>query len=189
MTFDLYLIRHAQTPRNAEGRYPGRQDDAALTPEGERQARALHLHGSAQVWSSPARRCLQTATLAGLDKPERSPALLEADFGEMAGHTWSELETRYGTQPRCWIDALSDPTSESGPPSGETGRAFHARVQTWLDALPGETTLAFTHAGFILAALRLTLGFSAARIHHARVTHLRRAGGAWWLEGLNLDRL
>ncbi len=189
MTLDLYLIRHAQTPRNAEGRYPARQDDAALTPEGERQARTLRLPPAAQIWSSPARRCLQTATLAGVIAPQLSPALLEADFGEMAGHTWSELETRYGPQPRQWIDALSDPTSESGPPGGETGQAFHGRVQSWLDALPDETTLALTHAGFVLAALRLTVNLSAARIHHARVTHLRRVGGAWWLEGLNLEQV
>lgn len=187
MTLDLYLIRHAQTIHNTEGRYSSSTDDAALTPEGERQARALHLPQAPQVWSSPARRCLQTAALASLSAPHLSSALLEADFGEMAGHTWSELETRYGPQPRDWIETLSDPTSGSGPPGGETGQAFHTRVQTWLDALPDETNLAFTHAGFILATLRLTVGLSAARIRHARVTHLKRAGGAWWLEGLNLD--
>ena len=43
--------------------------------------------------------------------------------------------------------ALSDPTLAFGPPQGETGRDFHARVQRWLEHLPetGEV-VAFTLA-------------------------------------------
>lgn len=188
---DLYLIRHARTPRNDEGRYPARGEDPVLTPAGEVQARALRLPPGGHCWSSPARRCLQTAALAGCcaphpSAPRVSPALLEADFGEMAGRTWRELEDAHGTAPKDWIDALSDPASPDGPPGGETGRGFHDRVLGWLDALPDGQNLAFTHAGVVLASLRLTVQLTAAVIRPARITHLRRAGGAWWLAGLNL---
>lgn len=183
---DLYLIRHAQTPRNAEGRYPARGEDPVLTPAGEAQARALRLPDGAQSWSSPARRCFQTAALAGGPLPRVCPALLEANFGEMAGCTWGELEAEHGDAPRRWIDALSDPHSPDGPPGGETGRDFHSRVRSWLDDLPDGQSLAFTHAGVVLASLRLTVHLTAAVIRPARLTHLRRAGGAWWLAGLNL---
>ena len=184
---DLYLIRHAQTPRNAEGRYPARGEDPALSTAGEAQARALRLPHTEQCWSSPARRCLQTAALAGSPAPHVSSALLEADFGSMAGQTWPELEALHAAAPRRWIDALSDPDSPDGPPGGESGRDFHERVRSWLGNLPDGSCTAFTHAGVVLAGLRLTVHLTAAVIRPARITHLRRAGGAWWLAGLNLE--
>lgn len=190
---DLYLVRHAQTPPNAQGRYPsahsvGTAQDAPLSAEGVIQVRALRLPqgGSPQVWSSPALRCLQTARLAGYEQPQLTAALQEADFGLMAGHTWSSLEAHYGDLPRRWVEALSDPRSLYGPPEGETGQQFHLRLQSWLNDLPQQGgALAFAHAGSILGILRLTVNLSAAQIQHAKVTHLRRAGGQWWLETLN----
>ena len=184
--FDLYLVRHAQTERNAEGRYPAVGEDPPLSAEGQMQARRLRLPQVQTVWSSPARRCLDTAKLAGYSELVVSPALLEAKFGVMAGHAWAELEAEYGNAPRTWIDALADPEADSGPPGGETGRQVHGRVRGWLEALPESgAVLAFTHAGVMLALLRLTVGLSAATVQHAKVTHLRRSGGAWWLAGLN----
>ena len=183
---DLYLVRHGQTERNAKGRYPALGEDPGLTMEGEAQAQRLILPPVDVIWSSPARRCLDTARLAGHAELIVSPALQEAKFGIMAGHTWAELEADYGNAPRAWIEALADPEADSGPPGGETGRQFHERVLGWLDALSEDgAALALTHAGVVLALLRLTVGLRAATIQHARVAHLRRDGGAWWLAGLN----
>ncbi|GAA5514190.1 hypothetical protein Dcar01_02944 [Deinococcus carri] len=105
----------------------------------------------------------------------------------MAGRTWAELEAAHGEAPRAWIDALADPTSDRGPPEGETGLALHARLEGWLAALPdaGEV-VAFTHAGPLLAALRLTVGLRAAEVRPGGVATLRRAGGAWWLAELRV---
>ncbi|WP_420593510.1 histidine phosphatase family protein [Deinococcus sp.] len=185
--FNLYLIRHGQTERNAQGRYPLPDEDPPLSTEGQAQAQRLNAPPVQAVWSSPARRCLETAALAGYAELIVSPALLEARFGVMAGRTWAELETEYGNAPRTWIDALADLEADAGPPGGETGQQFHGRVRGWLDTLPDNgAALAFTHAGVVLAALRLTVGLGAATVQHARVTHLRRDGGAWWLAGLNI---
>ncbi len=72
----------------------------------------------------------------------------------MAGHTWAELQAQYRDEPRRWIEALADPVDEAGPPQGETGRAFHGRVQNWLNGLPHSgAVIAFTHAGPLLADL------------------------------------
>ena len=181
---DLYLIRHGQTAPNAEKRYPLAGEDAPLSESGRQQSRALKLPAGT-VFSSPARRADQTARLAGFTEIQPTPALSEANFGVMAGRTWAELEATHGTAPARWIAALSDPACLDGPPEGESGAAFHIRVQRWLNTLPASgTVLAFTHLGPVLAALRVCVGLNAAEVSPCGVAHLRRSGTDWWLVGL-----
>lgn len=181
---NLYLIRHASTVPNAEKRYPLTGEDAPLSSLGERQAAALNLPAG-MVFSSPACRAVQTARLAGYTDLQTTPELSEANFGVMAGHTWAELEAAHGPAPLNWIAALSDPASLEGPPQGESGATFHARVGGWLNGLPGDgTVLAFTHLGPVLAALRLCVGLHAAELSSCGVAHLRRSGKDWWLVSL-----
>ena len=180
---DLYLIRHGQTAPNAEKRYPAPGEDAPLSALGERQAVRLTFPAGT-VYSSPARRALQTARLAGWPEVHTAPELAEASFGVMAGHTWAELVARFGTAPAGWIAALSDPQSPHGPPGGESGMAFHARISGWLSALEDGTVLAFNHLGPVLAALRLCVGLRAAELPPCSVVHLRRSGPDWWLVSL-----
>lgn len=179
------MVRHAATVPNAERRYPRPGEDAPLSRDGERQAAALRLPPAGAVYVSPARRCLQTAALAGCGNVQVTGELREAEFGVMAGHTWAELEARYGAAPARWTTALGDPCGTDGPPGGESGAAFHARVQGWLDTLPPTgTAVAFTHLGPLLAVLRLTVGLLAAEAPTGTAAHLRRAGTAWWLVSL-----
>ena len=181
----LHLIRHAPTAPNAERRYPRADEDAPLSPAGETLAAGLTLPPGALALSSPARRARQTAAGAGFPGATVMDALREADFGLMAGHTWAELEAAHGDLPRAWIDALGNPEGDAGPPGGETGRVFHARLQDWLDTLPDDgEVVAFTHAGPLHALLRLTVGLRAAETPPGTVATLRRAGGAWWLAAL-----
>lgn len=183
-TLTLHLVRHAPTLPNAQRRYPHPHEDAPLTPAGEALARALDLPRSALAFTSPLGRARQTARLAGFPHAAPTAALAEADFGVMAGHTWAELEAQCGEAPRTWIDALGDPHSPHGPPGGDTGQGFHTRVQAWLDTLPGGEGVAFTHAGPLLAALRLTVNLSAVATPPGTVATLRREGGHWWLTAL-----
>ena len=181
---DLYLVRHASTVPNAEKRYPLAGEDAPLSRLGEGQAAALNLP-TGTVFSSPTRRAVQTARRAGFTDIQTTPALSEANFGVMAGRTWAELEAEHGTAPARWIAALSDPASLDGPPEGESGAAFHARVAGWLERTPQTSTLlAFTHLGPLLAALRLTVGLRAAEAPPCSVAHLRRSSEDWWLVSL-----
>ncbi|MHA0042576.1 histidine phosphatase family protein [Deinococcus sp. PEB2-63] len=180
----LHLVRHAPTLPNAQRRYPHPHEDAPLTDAGEALARALDLPRAALAFTSPLGRARQTARLAGFPDALPHPALAEADFGVMAGHTWADLETAHGDAPRAWIDALSDPTSPHGPPGGDTGQGFHARVQAWLDTLPAGEVVAFTHAGPLLAALRLTVNLSAVAAPPGTVATLRREGKHWWMTAL-----
>lgn len=185
MTLTLHLVRHAPTGPNTERRYPLPQEDAALTGKGEAMARQLVLPPDALAFTSPSLRSRQTAALAGYAQAERTPALAEANFGVMAGRTWAELERLYANLPWHWTRALSDPTLEFGPPSGETGKAFHARIQAWLDQLPKEgDVVAFTHAGPLHAALRLTVNIKAVETPPCTVVTLKRSEEEWWLVGM-----
>lgn len=185
MTLTLYLVRHAPTAPNAERRYPRADEDAPLSPAGRAVAAGLRLPPHALALTSPSLRARQTAELAGFPDAVSTSALCEAQFGVMAGRTWAELEAQFGDAPRGWIDALGEPISETGPPGGETGRAFHARIQRWLNDLPQEgTVIAFTHAGPLLAALRLCVGLRAAEVAPGGVAALKRAEDDWWLREL-----
>ena len=181
----LHLVRHAPTLPNVQRRYPHPHEDAPLTDAGEALARRLDLPQGALAFTSPLGRARQTAQQAGLPGAHPPPALGEAVVGGMAGHTRAELEAQHGGAPRAWIEALGDPHSAHGPPSGDTGQGFHARMGAWLAALtPSGVVVAFTHAGPLLAALRLTVNLSAVAAPPGTVATLRREAGNWWLTGL-----
>ena len=76
----LYVVRHGETEWSRDGRHTS-VTDLPLTEHGVEQARALNGHltpGDFQlVLSSPRRRALQTAELAGFVGPEERRGLRE----------------------------------------------------------------------------------------------------------------
>ena len=157
----MILVRHAQSEWNVHyGRTrvdPG-IPDAALTPEGERQARALAAElagrGLARLLASPYRRALQTAAivadeLGGGLAIEVEPLVRErCVFSCDIGTPRSELERlwprlAFGHPEERWWGEL-DETEES---LLHRCRAFRART----DALPDRHRIGvITHYGFIL---------------------------------------
>ena len=86
----------------------------------------------------------------------------------MAGHSWAELEalslaTPDGAAPRDWIDALSDPDSDLGPPGGETGRAFHERSVQILGDVNEAEQIAGQMTTLPRGVLRVTIPLSYAQ--------------------------
>lgn len=96
MNHELFLLRHGQTEWSVSGRHTGRTD-VPLTSAGESQARAAGLtlstlrKGPALVLSSPRRRAVRTAELAGLVVDEPVEDLGEWDYGGYEGHTTTEI--------------------------------------------------------------------------------------------------
>src|SRR5258706_4295712 len=118
---DIVLIRHGQTEWSASGRHTSRTD-LEMTPEGDRQARALAPALAARafvaVFSSPRRRALRTAELAGLDVTAVDDDLAEWDYGEYEGLTTPEIQrSRPGWD--LWTD---------GCPGGESPEKAGARL-------------------------------------------------------------
>ena len=90
---EVVLVRHGETEWSRELKHTGRTD-VPLTEEGERQARVLAeaLHGRefALVLSSPLRRAIETARLAGFE-PELRDELMEWDYGDYEGRRTAEI--------------------------------------------------------------------------------------------------
>jgi broad specificity phosphatase PhoE len=158
---ELYLVRHGETEWSRARRHTGRSD-LPLSPVGEAEAKALgdHLRGLEvnRVLSSPMRRAVMTATLAGFgDRLELTDALLEFDYGEYEGLTTPQIRAA-----RPGWDLFRD-----GCPGGETVEAATERARPLLDRLVAEggRSLLFGHGHQlrILAACFLGLPPEGAR--------------------------
>ncbi len=94
----LILLRHGETEWSRDRKHTSRTD-LDLTENGRRQAKRAGLtldHLALEnplVISSPRRRALATAELAGLTVDEVSPLLVEWDYGDYEGLTTHEIRT------------------------------------------------------------------------------------------------
>ncbi|MFG2983767.1 histidine phosphatase family protein [Streptomyces sp. NPDC048258] len=91
---DLLLVRHGETAWSADGRHTGRTD-IPLTARGVEEAISLapffHEQHPALVLTSPLRRAVATAELAGLTDGVTDPDLYEWDYGGYEGVTTAEI--------------------------------------------------------------------------------------------------
>jgi broad specificity phosphatase PhoE len=157
----VFLARHGETEWTVTRRHTG-STDVPLTDAGELQAVELGqlLTGVEpdRVLSSPLRRALDTARLAGFeDQVQQVDALREFDYGEYEGLTSDQIRA---VRPD-W-DLFRD-----GCPGGETVEQVAARVKPLLDEIvtAGRRAILFGHGHClrILAATYLGLAPSAAR--------------------------
>jgi probable phosphoglycerate mutase len=150
MSGRVLLLRHGETEWSASGRHTS-HSDIALTEEGCEQAktagalleriRSRRDRPIALVLSSPMRRALETAALAGL-RPEIDERLKEWDYGEFEGLTTPEIrETVPG-----WT-VWTHPS-----PGGETAEQVAARADAVLQrarvALPDGDVVLVGHGHF-----------------------------------------
>lgn len=158
---ELFLLRHGQTEWSVNGRHTGRTD-IPLTPAGENQARAAGLtlgtlrKGPALVMSSPRRRAVRTAELAGLVVDETTEDLAEWDYGAYEGITTPQIrETVPG-----W-------TVWTGPlPGGESSTQVGARADKLLErvraALADTEVILIGHGHFSRVLVARWLGLHAS---------------------------
>ena len=127
---EIVLVRHGQTEWSANGRHTS-YTDLDLTEAGEAQARAvgerLGDRTFGAVISSPRKRALRTAELAGLTVTETTEDLAEWNYGEYEGVTTAEIRR---TRPdwSLWTD---------GCPGGESPEQVGARVDRVLERARG----------------------------------------------------
>lgn len=160
---ELWIARHGETEWSRERKHTG-VTDLPLTEAGERAARERlgpQLAGERfdLVLSSPLRRALETARLAGFE-PELDDRLREMDYGEYEGLTTAQIHEGR----RDW-DLWTD-----GNPGGESVADVAARVDRLLEErvrAPGiERALLFGHGHTlrILAARWLGLDGREGRV-------------------------
>lgn len=154
---EVILLRHAETPWNAAGRYQG-WEDIELSCTGRASlpalARSLEdlLPGDFDLWSSDLRRTVQTARLLFGRDPIADRRLRELDFGEFSGNTYDENVARFGQRFEDWVRHRGHPA----PPGGERLEDFLRRTRAWLDAVrrSGRSVVTVTHGGVIRALAR-----------------------------------
>ncbi|MCB0994008.1 MAG: histidine phosphatase family protein [Acidimicrobiales bacterium] len=168
---ELVLVRHGETEWSRSRRHTGRTD-LALTASGRDQAVGLRPLladlDPRRVLSSPLRRALQTASLAGFgDHLVVDDRLAEWDYGEAEGLTTAELRERIPGW-SVWTHDLDD---------GEALGDVAARVDSLLadllaDALPdradgpGTSTILFAHAHLLRILAARWCGLAAAAGAH-----------------------
>ena len=92
---DLIVLRHGETEWSKAGKHTGRTD-IPLTPHGEQCAAVLvpmlARRDIVAVFTSPARRAVTTAALAGLSDAQPTPDLWEWDYGGYEGMTTPQIQ-------------------------------------------------------------------------------------------------
>ena len=156
--YRLYLIRHGITQGNLEGKYIG-TTDLPLCEEGESaisSLAALEVYPKVQkVYSSPLKRCLQTADIIYPERLlKRIDGISEIDFGDYEGKTQAELQN--DAKYLEWLKGGYD----AAPPNGESFGNFTLRCldgleEIFKDMMANEVTSAavITHSGVIMNLL------------------------------------
>jgi broad specificity phosphatase PhoE len=126
---ELVLIRHGETEWSAARRHTS-VTDLDLTDAGVRQARtvadAVRGRTFVAVVSSPRRRALRTAELAGLRPTEVTEDIAEWNYGEYEGVTTADIHAHHDAAWNLWTD---------GCPGGETPAQIGARIDALLGRL------------------------------------------------------
>lgn len=154
---EIYWLRHGKTKSNEEHRYLGKTDEGLTEAETERlQAKKVpEAWQTFPLFSSPMKRCRQTAELLFQKEPLLIPEWEEMDFGLFEGKNYQDLKGDAYYQ--RWID--SDGTLPF--PQGESREAFLQRSRKGLermlflldkDGMP-DKVVAVVHGGTIMAVL------------------------------------
>ncbi|MDR3660042.1 MAG: acid phosphatase [Mycobacterium sp.] len=143
----LLLFRHGETEWSRIGRHTGRTD-LELTEEGRQQARSA-AHALAElklddplVISSPRRRAVTTAELAGLPVVETTELLAEWDYGDYEGLTTAQIRQQV---PDWLVWTHGCPGGESL--AGVSERADRA-IALALEQLPSRDVVFVGHGHF-----------------------------------------
>ncbi len=164
---DIYLCRHGQTEWTITEQHTSKTD-LPLTLIGENQARTLQkvLPKNIKAYSSPLKRAVQTAHLAGT-QPEINPDLTEWNYGDYEGLTTAQIGPNWNL-------------FQDGAPNGESPEQVSHRADRFLHSIKDQPSpiAIFCHGHFsrVLAARWLKLSVSHAANFYLSVASLSLLG-------------
>lgn len=150
----VYLIRHSITKGNLEGRYIGSTDEP-LCEDGIKLAQSKNMPKVDKVYSSPSKRCLETADILYYNVSKAViPSLRETDFGDFENKNYNELNGNEDYQ------RFIDSNGKAGFPNGESfeeayNRAIEAFRIVIKDAIENHyrSIAVVTHGGTIMSIM------------------------------------
>lgn len=149
----IYLIRHAESLANTQGRYQGQTYDTPLSILGKQQAKVLGqklqgIHFDA-IFSSPLKRTIETAQVLG--KPIFTSEILETNHGDWEGKTFAETKYIWPEMYKLWQAKPSQVVF----PNGEAFTKTAQRAVSWLQKLQKQegTFAVVTHSNIIFTLL------------------------------------
>ena len=162
-TPELLIARHAETVYNALGYMQGNILPTPLTRRGMAQAEAMgqalanHFGGGAPVilWSSPAGRTLQTASIVAehlgrnFFTIRQDARLREIETGDWIGHSYAAIVAGAGEITDRNRRLFHEPI-----PGGERYADVAARVRSWVEELPPEGPQLVISHGQVARVLR-----------------------------------
>jgi phosphoserine phosphatase len=172
----ILLVRHGETEWNRVRRIMGRED-IGLTETGRFQSLALkealaHFPLDA-VYSSPILRARETAMILTEERdlePINDERLVEVNYGDWVGKTFSEVRELQGYTP--YFKRLQTPVA----PNGETLFQVRDRAMSFIHQLKQErhdqTVLAVSHADWIKCLLMEILEIPFANIWRFRIDNV-----------------
>lgn len=156
--YTVFLIRHGITKGNLEGKYIG-FTDLPLADEGYAAIKRMaddEIYPDVQkVYSSPLKRCLETAEIIYPNRYVRQiENLCECDFGEFEGKTPEELQDL--PEYADWLKGGYEAKAPGGESYGEFAlRCIDGLDEVFHDMMKEHITRAaiITHAGVIMNLL------------------------------------
>lgn len=197
----IVLWRHAPTPANEGGTVQGKLD-VPLDDHGRARAawaaerivsRFAHIGGGdLRVFSSPLRRCIETAealTVLVGGSVVVDEAFTQRSYGAWEGLTWDEVRRQFPEQ-FARREAGLDPDI----PGWDGQEAVAARVFAGLERVwsPGAPAVVVSHGSPITLGLLAAIGQPASstvlgRVPHAAAATLTKVeSGAWHVEAFGL---
>ena len=172
MTVRLYLVRHAESTWNVEGRVQG-QADPPLSEQGQAQAARLadRFRGDAvtALYTSPLQRALNTAerVAQATGLPVRvDDRLKEHNLGLFTGHIWADIVEQYPEFAKAWMEQALD------MPGGEKHTALRARAAGVVEDIVAQhaegRVVVVSHGGLLGEYLAHLLRLDANRRHPFR---------------------
>src|SRR5450830_671695 len=164
----IYLVRHAETTWNLEGKVQGSRD-TPLSIDGLAQPVKTVAFLSAlrfdPIFTSPLTRARAIPQPVGVNlglSPIVVPELREIEFGGWVGHTWNEREARYPATLAAWELKSLEARPDGGESLTDVGRRAE-KVRSMVESNSGSLALVVAHGGFnrVLMSVLLDLPLSS----------------------------
>ncbi|MFQ5693456.1 MAG: histidine phosphatase family protein [Nitrospinota bacterium] len=193
----IYLVRHGETPWNAEQRILG-ATDIELSESGVRQSKALAEHLSDRplraVYSSDLKRAVQTAD--ALARPhglavQTRPGLREMNQGVLEGLTFEDLRERHPEFLEAWKKEPSRITIPGGECLADLQKRAWETLRELADAHPRQTIAVVSHnlaiVAFLCRLLDLPLGrFRQLRQGYTGINLIEYGRLGWAVHSMNV---